>query len=384
MLNKKRYILVILVLLLTATVSAMDSIPQPKVLERQKTKSAIRAEKARKNYIKLNGFANRWFLKGVDTTYIGLPRHPFKVALSGDFGSVLTLFNCDDVPYYESISSRMESNITPKLGFVVGYRNLNFGYSWNLYRGYSNFKFSIVQNAYGIEIQRRKTNYAKGYIDASAIDGKQTLSSSDMSVRTLFITAYYALNRKKFSMPAAFNQSFIQKKSAGSVLFFADFINYDMVSNSDGLINKAGGVKEMELYQIAIGVGYGYNYTPNRGKILLHISAAPYLTVFNHLLITGDDRLYNPGAAYHQVFSRKVKPQYPVYVTGRVKAAFVYNINPYCVMSLHGVVNNIRFRSNDRIYDTDDELVNSTIPKVKMHIMTWDWNVVLNIGVRFG
>lgn len=328
--------------------------------------------------------ADRFFMKNVDPEYLVLPQHRFRIAISGDWGSVYTSMHCRDVPYYENVDMVFGSNIAPKLGLVLSYRNTNIGYSIDLFRGYSNFKFSMLQNGYGIELFRRKTTFSGGAIESSGTGGKIEVGSSDIATTTFFLSGYVSLNRRKFSMPAAFNASFIQRKSAGAPLIVADFIYSRMALLSDALVTRTGGVNEMELYQIAIGAGYGYNYTPNKGKFLLHVSATPMLAVLNRMIVTGDDRMFMPEeAGYNLILSRKLKPEFPVYVTGQAKVALVYNITPRFVLAFNTVVNNIRFKAKDRMIATGDGSTLTDNPEIRMRTMTWDWNAVLYFGVRF-
>ena len=340
---------------------------------------------SRKNWInRLLDRADRFFMKNVDPNYLMLPQHRFRIAISGDWGSVYTSMHCNDIPYYENVYMSFGSNVAPKLGLVFSYRNTNIGYSVDLFRGYSNFKFSILQNGFGIELFRRKTTFSGGGIESSGTGGKLEVGSGDIATTTFFLSGYVALNRRKFSMPAAFNASFIQRKSAGSALIVADFIYSRMALLSDALVSRTGGVNEMELYQIAIGAGYGYNYTPNKGKFLLHVSATPMLAVLNRMIITGDDRMFMPDeAGYNLILSRKIKPEFPVYITGQAKVALVYNISPRFVLAFNTVVNNIRFKAKDRMIATGSTSTLTFNPEIRMRTMTWDWNAVLYFGVRF-
>ena len=345
----------------------------------------IHIAEPRKNWInRLLDRADRFFMKNVDPNYLMLPQHRFRIAISGDWGSVYTSMHCNDIPYYENVYMSLGSNVTPKLGLVFSYRNTNIGYSVDLYRGYSNFKFSILQNGFGIELFRRKTTFSGGAIESSGTGGKLEVGSGDIATTTFFLSGYVALNRRKFSMPAAFNASFIQRKSAGSALIVADFIYSRMALLSDALVSRTGGVNEMELYQIAIGAGYGYNYTPNKGKFLLHVSATPMLAVLNRMIITGDDRMFMPDeAGYNLILSRKIKPEFPVYITGQAKVALAYNISPRFVLAFNTVVNNIRFKAKDRMIATGSTSTLTFNPEIRMRTMTWDWNAVLYFGVRF-
>jgi hypothetical protein len=110
------------------------------------------------------------------------------------------------------------------------------------------------------------------------------------------------------------------------------------------------------------------------------------LTVFNQMLMTGDSRMFwhHEEDDYNLVFSRKVKPRYPVFFTGMARAAVVWNINDRFVLACTGVCNNIRFRMRDKMFETDREdldLYYNTM--INAHLMTWDWKVNVTIGVQF-
>ena len=342
--------------------------------------------KAKQNWNKFTDFADRWFSRGIDTTYLQLPKYRFRIAYMSEVGGAHTFLDAEGLPYFGNLTARFHTNPTPKMGLNIAFRNVNIGYMVDLFKGYSNFSLSFIQNAWGLDIQRRKTSYAYGYLDASEIEGRSDVKAGDISITTLFVSAYYAFNNKRFSIPAAVKQSYIQRKSAGAPLLYADFRYADLAFKDDAYIVQAGGTREMELYQIAIGIGYGYNYTPNQGKVLLHLSVIPMITVFNQMLMTGDSRLFwhNEEDDYNLVFSHKIKPRYPVFFTGMVRAAVVWNINDRFVLACSGVCNNIRFRMHDKMFETDREdldLYYNTI--INAHLMTWDWKANVIFGVRF-
>lgn len=350
--------------------SVVDSVPQ---------------NKAKVFFKKVGVFADNWFMRGLDTNYLALPKYRFRLSINSEAGSVYTLLSSKDTPFYGDLNCRFRSNVTPKLGLVLGFRNIQAGYSMDLFKGYSNFALSICQNAFGLEILRRKTFYASGYIDASNIEGRTNINAGDIGVTTFFLSAYLAFNRKKFSMPAAFNQSYIQRKSAGSVLAYVDFLYTDMAFANGSYLMKAGGLHSFELYQVALGVGYGYNYTPNKGKLLFHLSAAPLLVFFNQMIETGDTRMITDEKTlgYNLIFSRKIKPRFPVYLTGIVKAAIVWNISDRFNIAAKAVCNNIRFHSHDTLYEADRKVDEKYNPYIDIMLMTWDWKLNIYFTVRF-
>lgn len=347
------------------------------------SKKELRNYKAKMFFKNAAEFADDWFMRGLDTNYVALPKHRFKLAYSSDVGNVFTSIKCTGVPYYESLNIYMHSNFTPKMGFQVGYRNLSIGYQWNLFKGYNNFKIGLNQSAFGLEFNQRKTAYAHGFFDATAIDGRLDLQPGDMNVNTISLSGWFALNRRRFSMPAAVKQSFIQRHSAGSILIYASYSYWDINVVNEDICSRSGGLRELELYQASAGIGYGYNYTPNRGKILLHISGGPMIAFLNKMIITGDSRLFLSTPNYNFIFSQKINPEYPVYLTGQAKVAFVWNISELFYLSVSATGTNTRFLSKDNVLKTDSKTALDYNPEIKMRLNAWDWNAVFYLGIRF-
>jgi hypothetical protein len=107
-------------------------------------------------------------------------------------------------------------------------------------------------------------------------DGAKHLELPDdiLSVKTLNVNAYYALNSRRFSYPAAFSQNYIQRRSAGSLLLAASAMGqHASVSMEHGV--------ELKMTNIGIGAGYGYNYVPSPNW-LIHISALPTFIAYSN------------------------------------------------------------------------------------------------------
>lgn len=92
-----------------------------------------------------------------------------------------------------------------------------------------------------------------------------------ISQNAININFYYAFNSRKFSFPAAFCQSYIQKRSAGSWMIGASF---------DGSKTTTEGLT-IRLNEWAVGAGYAFNLVAFR-SFLFHLSALPTVTVYSH------------------------------------------------------------------------------------------------------
>ena len=103
-------------------------------------------------------------------------------------------------------------------------------------------------------------------------------------MKTLNVNAFYVFNSRRFSYPAAFTQSYIQRRSAGSFMLAASgqgqHATLDYTHKTD-----------MKMTNIGLGMGYGYNYVPREGW-LLHLSALPTFIVYSKTSITfGENRV---------------------------------------------------------------------------------------------
>ncbi len=105
-------------------------------------------------------------------------------------------------------------------------------------------------------------------------------------IRHWYANFYYAFNHRKFSMSAANYAQYIQRRSAGSFFVTGD-VNYSRLHARD-LLNMSEDTLEtsrehFSAFGIALGAGYGYNWTPNKGKFLLHGSVRPTVNVYNRM-----------------------------------------------------------------------------------------------------
>lgn len=134
---------------------------------------------------------------------------------------------------------------------------------------------------------------------------------SGVKLQSVTIDGYYVFNKRKFSYPAAFTQSYIQKRNQGSVLLGASFStgNIEVPIN---LINTEEGynIKRIGMTHVTLGAGYAYNYVPGR-HWLLHLSALPSFVVWKN---------YN----MYSVNEQKKMPWrfFDVFITGRFSAIY--------------------------------------------------------------
>lgn len=193
---------------------------------------------------------------------------------------------------FESYTLRNEQGqelvLSPEPSFRIG---PYFGWRW-LFLGYTidishlnnggqrqDWSLSFYSNQVGVDLFFRKTgdNYkirlAKSNDDIAIPDVKD-LSFSGFRASIKGINLYYILNHRKFSYPAAFNQSTCQKISAGSPLIGIGYTKHKITLDTDELgkmVNRYTSIlgldpiefpnsAEVNFTDISLSGGYAYNW----------------------------------------------------------------------------------------------------------------------------
>lgn len=333
------------------------------------------ASKGLKWFYRMGLKMDRWLQRGIDTSYLALPEHSWRLAQTNTMIGVNSKFTALNVEYASlplgDISFLMKSRPSISLGFNASYRGFGFGYSWDVMSAYSqNWNFSFGSKGIGLEFMRQKSNNIHTAID---LNGEGTFDIPD-SIKLAAITytsfnVWYALNAAHYSHNAAIKQSYIQRKSAGSLLLQVNYMSTNVGFNRDLLI-MTDQVVNIETHQMGIGLGYGINYTPNRGKVLLHLSGIAQLVCISQNLITHMDPVLVKDTIIKLEGLYQVQSLYPVHVTGTVRAAVSWEINKRVHLTAWAKANNIRFRAQTSSAD--------------MALTNWNWQVNLNIAVRLG
>jgi hypothetical protein len=242
---------------------------------------------AQSNLHRIDSLLSRRYYKGdIDTTYITRPATKWTVtARMNVSGAKMETEGIDNGQHF---NSEMEANRKATLSIGVSYFGLSLSMALNpakLMGKYRDFElnFNSYGRRFGFDIVYQDAKNFTGWHDH---DGMERIELPDglLSVKTLNLNAFYVFNSRRFSYPAAFSQSYIQRRSAGSFLLAAS-----------GMIQRAtldwDQDMQLKITNMGIGAGYGYNYVPSQGW-LLHISALPTFIVYSNTSMTfGDTRI---------------------------------------------------------------------------------------------
>ena len=222
----------------------------------------------------------------IDTNYITRPTTKWTiVARMNVSGAKIETEGMDNgIPF----KSEMKADYKSTLSVGVSYLGFSLNAALNpakllgRYRDYE-LNFNSYGKRFGFDIIYQDAHNFKGWHDHEGMD-RIVLPDGTLKVKTLNVNAFYVFNSRRFSYPAAFTQSYIQRRSAGSILLAASgqgqHATLDYTQKTD-----------MKMTNIGLGMGYDYNFVPGEGW-LLHISALPTFIVYSNTSMTfGDNRV---------------------------------------------------------------------------------------------
>ena len=235
----------------------------------------------------------------VDPDYIEVPEKPWRVVLRYNENAVdVDYSHSVDLPVFNGYSDWnlcFEPPVASSVGFWVGYRGTGFSYSKSLTKNAGRYySISSTGAKYGFNFRLRRFNTEDAKFSSMDYENGQTTGvpydtaftmPSPVWIRSVYINGYYVFNGRRYSQAAAYNQSVIQRRSAGSLLLAATWyqssFDYADISNLAYII-IGHGVYRAKVHQANLGVGYGYNWVPLRG-LVVNVMAMPTFSVYNRV-----------------------------------------------------------------------------------------------------
>ena len=229
----------------------------------------------------------RRYRKGdIDTAYIVRPQTKWTItARMNVSGATIESEGIEDGRHFKS---EMEANRKATLSMGVSYLGFTLSAALNpakLMGKYHDFElnFNSYSRRFGFDIIYQDAKNFTGWYDSEGME-RLELPADILKVKTLNVNAFYVFNSRRFSYPAAFSQSYIQRRSAGSFLLAASGMGQHATLDGEYVTN-------LKMTNIGLGAGYGYNFVPGRGW-LLHISALPTFIVYSNTSMTfSNDRV---------------------------------------------------------------------------------------------
>ena len=225
----------------------------------------------------------------IDSAYV--ERNHYNYTLMAQATSNFEFYRLGNSDYRISLAQHPDF----RLGPYFGWRWLFFGWTFdvgNIGRRRSQstrFELSIYTSMFGVDLIHRRTGsdfYLQSISgmgdEAKAYEGRDC--GDYLQANVTGVNLYYVLNHRRFSNPAIYSQSTIQRRSAGSWLFGASITRHNLRSDYTRLPkdlfaqlpseNRFAALERVKYTDVSLSAGYAYNWVPARDWCL-GIAASP-------------------------------------------------------------------------------------------------------------
>lgn len=343
---------------------------------------------------KVGAMIDSMSVRGLDRRYIDAPEKPWQVIARVNMNqsslAMETSGTMAGIPYHAK--PYMKTETSKYVGLWGGYRGYGLGYTVNVGGDKGSYlTFGATGGAYGVNVRIHsfKNDHPNFALTSDLIpeeneaDWDKVQLIDPIKVRSLIADGYYLFNGKHFSYAAAYDQSVLQKRSAGSfmagAMYYYGHINYATDYNGD-LIYMMNGLGRVKLWQGSVGVGYAYNWVPARG-LLVSAMAMPMITFVNKIKAYGyatniDDLMGDPRFLSEELTNEEWDDWFysSLHITPMAEKTFnsgmtvnfdarlslTYNFGRYFI-NAYGQFNNNRYRHHDSHGHLNDWFVNTSV-----------------------
>ena len=301
----------------------------------------------------------------IDTAYVERNRYNF--TLMGQTTSNLEWYQLGTSDYSNGMSFAQHPDL--RFGPFFGWRWLFFGWSFDVgnkggrkSQG-TRFELSLYTSMIGVDLIYRRTgsDFYLQKVKGLGDDAKKYEGSDCdyLSTSVTGVNLYYVLNHRRFSNPAVYSQSTIQRRSAGSWLFGASVtshdINFDYSKLPKELFaeteveNRFASLERIKYTDFSLSAGYAYNWVPARNWCF-GITASPaigYKRASTKTVILEDEET---GKTYGNSFMNRMDELFRhrgnlnFNLTGRIGGIFN---NGRWFAGLFGVIHTFNYRAGD-------------------------------------
>ena len=244
----------------------------------------------------------RYERANIDTNYVYRPKT--KWTLVGRYNLTGSEISSEGVIYGQNMKTELEAKGKSTVTVGVSYLGISLNLSLNpakllgLYHDYE-LGFRSYGKRFGFDIAYQDAQNFKGWHEVNGERQDITTSDNLFRLRTFNVNTYFVFNHRRFSYPAAFAHSYIQRRSSGSFLLALSGQGQHGKADEDDKNTGANEPKKVDfkVTHIAFGAGYGYNFVPSQ-RWLLHLSVLPTLIIYSKSSVIVDD---SDGPLHHRL-----------------------------------------------------------------------------------
>lgn len=264
---------------------------------------------------------DRWQDEGVDTNYIRKPKLSRMVYL-GYYGyyqqhdmTFPVLVNDADIPLdHQYMPPNMAEHKYMMADMGTYQSEFELGIDWRVIaielpipiRNRYSMSFGLAKNGsvWGARIRYKSLKNMEGVLDDSynqtmtqwmrnvedrtatpATTAESTIPEGKIDLKIFYVEGYYVFNNKRFSLAAGAYGDMVQKRSAGSLFVMANY--YQSQFGANNLFNHDRDI--FRNRKLSLGAGYGYNWAINGGKLCIHMSIIPMVSLWNQMVNKNED-----------------------------------------------------------------------------------------------
>lgn len=235
-----------------------------------------------------------------DTAYA--VRHPYRFSIKPKLGTSFNTYHFAYTPAEGQQTQRYTLVSDPlfKLGVNVSYRYLTVGLQKNV--GHLFDKMRSDDMEYTLSASGRKLGGDIVY----SVSSRYTLTDDRnrawkeelncFSSKRLQANGYFVFNHRRFSYPAAFTQSYRQKRSCGSVVIGLSYNYEELELDVDALPEKVTDyigapeyARRLMVSHFNVNGGYAYNWVISR-RWMVHGTVLPTISLFKKSRLEYADR----------------------------------------------------------------------------------------------
>ncbi|MBM6993809.1 MAG: DUF4421 family protein [Prevotella sp.] len=241
----------------------------------------------------------RYNQSNIDSAYIGRPDTRWTV--KGRWNISGAGVESDGIVNGTTIHTRLRADYKLTASTAISYCGVAIGLALNPMKlsgkgvDYE-FNMNAYGNRYGMDVVYQASRTLSGTVENDGTPYR--VDKGLIHSTTLNVNAYYAFNGRRFSYPAAFTQSYEQRRSAGSWLVGISFFGLKTTTSHDEVLGNPAIT--MKVTNLGIGGGYGYNLVVGHNW-LFHLSSLPTFVVYNRSRSTVDDVSYKFPYRFPQV-----------------------------------------------------------------------------------